>query len=303
MTINIEQLNEQLKGVMPFAPTPFSMTDQEVDLAGFKKNLTLLVDHKVDSIGVCGFAGEFAAISLEEYGQLMKAAVEVAGGKALIMAGVGHGTKTAIAYARVAQEQGADCIMILPPYVSDAPADGLYNHNKAIAKSVEIGVMLHSMPGGANLTPEVIARLSELDNVVAYKDELRDINRFHEIRWQTGEDIAYVSANGEKLIEYYFLYGNVGLATAMGNFDPGVIMTLYRCLEDRDHSSVKKILQEKIIPWYTLRERDRGMLISVTKESMNMLGLCGGVPRLPLMPVGEKERKELAELMNYLGYA
>jgi len=200
-----EQLKDKLLGIMPFAPTPFRKSDLEVDLAGFRQNIRFLVDHGVESIGVCGFVGEFAAISLEEYSRLIKAAVEIANGQTAIVGGVGHGTKMATAYAQAAQSLGADCVMLLPPYVADAPADGLYQHYKAIAQSVEIGVMLHSLPGGTNnLTPTVIDRLAELPNVIAYKDELRDINRSENdtIYPIPGDVFLFARDHGVELVVY-----------------------------------------------------------------------------------------------------
>lgn len=297
-----QELKERLTGVMPFVPTPFRETDLELDLEGLRSNLHFLIEHGIQSLGMCGFAGEFPTLTFEEYSQAIKTAVEVAAGKVLVIAGVGHGTKTAIQFARQAQALGADCVMLLPPFVADPPAEGIYQHLKAIAQSIDIGVMLHSMPGGATLEPEVIARLTELDNVVAYKDELRDIQLFHDIRARVGDRLAYVSANGEKLIRYYFLDGMGALATAMGNFDPALILEVYQCMTAHNYDRLNSVINTKVTPWYRLREKDRAYLIAVTKESMNMVGLRGGVPRLPLWPINERDREQLRQIMSRLGY-
>jgi 5-dehydro-4-deoxyglucarate dehydratase len=228
--------------------------------------------------------------------------VAEAAGQALVVAGVGHGTHTAIEFARRAEAAGADCVMLLPPFVADPPAEGMYSHFRAIAQSVNIAVMLHSMPGGAIMTPEVVARLAELPNVVAYKDELRDIRVFHDIRALVGDRLVYVTANGEKLLRYYFLDGLGVLATAMGNFDPALINTVYQLAAAGDTTQLNTLLQTKIAPWYQLREKDRAYLIAVTKETMNLLGLCGGVPRWPLWPMSPADRPALAAILSQLGY-
>jgi len=300
--ISPRELQARLTGVMPFVPTPFRAEDQELDLAGLRGNLDFLVQHRVSILGMCGFAGEFGALTFEEYSQAVQAAVEAARGQALVVAGVGHATKTAIQFARQAQALGADCIMLLPPFVADPPAEGMYHHLKAIAESVDIGVMLHSMPGGAILEPETVARLAELKNVVAYKDELRDIRIFHDIRARLGDRLVYVSANGEKMIRYYFMDGMGVLATAMGNFDPALVQQVYDHAAAGRFEPLAELIARRVTPWYRLRERDRAYLIAVTKASMNLLGLAGGVPRWPLWPVAPADHDKLERLLVALGY-
>jgi 5-dehydro-4-deoxyglucarate dehydratase len=288
---------------MPFVPTPFRAADQTLDLAGLRGNLRFLLAHETRILGMAGFAGEFAALTLDEYAQVIEVAVAEAAGRALVVAGVGHGTQTAIEFAQRAEAAGADCVMLLPPFVADPPAEGLYQHLRAIAQSVQVAVMLHSLPGGAVLTPETIARLAELPNVVAYKDELRDIRSFHDIRARVGDRLVYVTANGEKLLRYYFMDGPGVLATAMGNFDPVLINRVYQLAATGETAELNQVLQTKIAPWYALRERDRAYLIAVTKETMNLLGLCGGVPRWPLWPMNAADRPALLAILADLGYA
>lgn len=296
------ELQARLTGVMPFVPTPFRALDQELDLAGLRANIDFLLQHKVSVLGMCGFAGEFAALTFEEYSQAVRAAVEAAQWRAVVVAGVGHATKTAVQFAQQAQALGADCVMLLPPFVADPPAEGLYHHLKAIAQSVDIGVMLHSMPGGAILEPETVARLAELKNVVAYKDELRDIRIFHDIRARLGNRLVYVSANGEKMIRYYFMDGMGVLATAMGNFDPELIQRIYDHAAAGRFETLADLLARCVTPWYRLREKDRAYLIAVTKASMNLLGLAGGVPRWPLWPITARDHETLEQLLVQLGY-
>lgn len=288
---------------MPFVPTPFRAADQAVDAQGLRANLDFLLQHDVRVLGMAGFAGEFGALTLTEYTEVVECAVQAATGRALVVAGVGHGTRTAIEFAQRAEAAGADCVMLLPPAVADPPAEGLYQHFRAIARAVRVAVMLHSMPGGAILPPEVVARLAELENVVAYKDELRDIRIFHEVRALVGDRLVYVTANGEKLLRYYFLDGLGVLATAMGNFDPALINTVYQCAAAGKTARLNELLQTRVNPWYRLRERDRAYLIAVTKATMNVLGLNGGVPRWPLCPLNAADQQPLRAMLDSLGYA
>jgi 5-dehydro-4-deoxyglucarate dehydratase len=296
-------VRQRLTGVMPFVPTPFRAADQALDANGLRTNLRFLLEHDTRILGMAGFAGEFSSLTLDEYEQVIEIAVEEAAGQALVVAGVGHGTPMAIEFAQRAEAAGADCLMLLPPFVADPPAEGLYHHLRAIAQAVDVAVMLHSMPGGAVLTPETVARLAELPNVVAYKDELRDIRIFHDIRALVGDKLVYVTANGEKMLRYYFMDGMGVLATAMGNFDPALINQVYALAAQGDTATLNEVLRTKIAPWYKLREKDRAYLIAVTKETMNLLGLCGGVPRWPLWPMNAADRPALLKILSDLGYA
>lgn len=295
-------VKQRLTGVLPFVPTPFRAADQALDSDGLRGNLRFLLEHDTRLLGLAGFAGEFSALTPAEHEQVIKLAVEEAAGKALVVAGVGHGTPTAIEFAQRAEAAGADCVMLLPPFVANPPAEGMYHHFRAIAQSVNIAVMLHSLPGGAILPPEVVARLAELPNVVAYKDELRDIRVFHDIRALVGDRLVYVTANGEKLLRYYFMDGMGVLATAMGNFDPALINQVYALAVAGETDTLNEVLQHKIAPWYKLREKDRAYLIAVTKATMNWLGLCGGVPRWPLWPMNAADRPALEAILTGLGY-
>lgn len=296
------ELKERLTGVLPFVPTPFRAGDLALDVDGLRANLRFLIDRGVRSLGMCGFAGEFSSLTFDEYSRTIQVAVEEAAGRVLVIAGVGHGTPTAIQWARQAQTLGADCAMLLPTNIADPPEEGVYQHLKAIAQSVDIGVMLHSMPGSTALTPDVIARLADLRNVVAYKDELRDIRLYHDIRSRVGDRLVYVSANGEKMIRYYFMESMGVLATAMGNFDPELIQEVYQLAAARRYPELNQLIGTKLVPWYRLREKDRAYLIAVTKETMNLLGLHGGVPRLPLWPITVQDRAQLRQILDNLGY-
>ena len=295
------ELKERLRGVVAFAPTPFRREDQEIDLAGFRHNMDYLAQNGIPWIAVAGFVGEYSALAPQEYTELVRAAADVVKGKSNIIAGVGGGTHLAREVARAAQDQGADCLMILPPYLVQPTPTGLVEHFRTIAESTQLGVMIHSMPGIA-FTPELVEKVAETPNIVSYKDESGDLRMFDETVSRMGERLVYVNGKAEMMMAYYFLAGATCNATAIGNFDPLLALAACRAALDGDYGKVRELLLPKARPWYRLREKNRAYLISLTKASMELAGLCGGTVRPPLSEITHEDQIQLRSLMEKLGY-
>lgn len=298
---SVGELKHKLQSVIAFAPTPFRPNDLEIDLEGFRDNLDYLAQNGMPWIAVAGFVGEYSALTPREYSLLVRTAAEVVKGRSSIVAGVGGGTNLAIMAAMAAQQSGAECAMILPPYLVQPTPTGLIEHFRAIAQSVQIGVMIHSMPGIA-FSPELIEKTTEIPNVVAYKDEIGDLRAFEEIVSRVGDRLVYVNGKAEMMMNCFFVSGATCNATAIGNFDPQLALAAAGAAREGRYEEVKKLLLPKARPWYRLREKNRAYLLSVTKATMNLAGLCGGTVRPPLSEISPEDRLELEILMEKIGY-
>ena len=297
-----DDLKHRLPGVLVFAPTPFDQRTLEVDIPGFRRNMEFLAAGGIEAVAVAGFVGEFSALEATEYQQLLRAARESFGPGGLIVAGVGFGTALAAQYAAAAEAEGADCVMLLPPYLVEPSEDGLVAHTKMVAQATALGVMVHSMPGHP-FTPRLVDRLADIRGVVAYKDELGDVRGFAEIVDHVGDRLVYVNGRAEPVMAYYAAAGATVLASAIANFDPQLALDAYSAANDLDFDRLRTVLAPRAMPWYRLRERNRGYLISVSKASMNLMGLAGGVVRPPLSNLQPEVERELLGLLvetNYL---
>ena len=299
--INPAELKQRLQSVVAFAPTPFRAQDLEIDLQGFRENLDYLAQNGVPWIAVAGFVGEYSALNPREYALLLRTAVDAVKGRSNIVGGVGGGTYLAMEAARAAQESGAECAMILPPYLVQPTPPGLIEHFRAIANSVRIGLMIHSMPGVA-FTPELIEQAAEIPNLVAYKDEIGDLRAFDETVSRMGDRLVYVNGKAEMMMICYYVAGATCNATAIGNFDPQLALTAAGAAREGKYEEVKRLLLHRARPWYRLREKNRAYLISLTKASMDLAGLCGGAVRPPLSEIAPEDKRELHCLMDKLGY-
>ena len=297
----MDELKQRLPGVLVFAPTPFNDRTLALDLEGFRRNMEFLVAGGIRAVAVAGFVGEFSALVPAEYCALLQAAREALGPECLIVAGVGFGTALACEYSAVAEANGADCVMLLPPYLVEPTEDGMVAHAKAVAKATRVGVMMHSMPGQV-ITPRLIDRLADIPGVVAYKDELGDIRGFADVVERVGDRLVYVNGRAEPLMADFAAAGATVLATAIGNFDPELALTAHSAAMERDFDRLRAVLAPKATPWYELRQRNRGYLISVSKASMNLVGLAGGAVRPPLSDLRHEVYDELVGLLKRIGY-
>jgi 5-dehydro-4-deoxyglucarate dehydratase len=273
----------------------------ELDLAGFRRNMEFLAAGGIDLVAVAGFVGEFSALTAAEYRAVIRTAREALGPDRVVVAGVGYGSELAAEYAAEAEANGADCAMLLPPYLVEPTEDGMVAHVSRVASSTRIGVMVHTMPGFA-FSPRLVERLANVQGVVAYKDELGDIRGFAEIVDRIGERLAYVNGRAELMMGYYASAGATVLASAIANFDPALAFAAFDAAIALDFPRLRAVLAPRATPWYRLRERNRGYLISVSKASMNLVGLAGGVVRPPLSGLPPEVGGELHALMTSIGY-
>lgn len=300
MTLSPDELRDRLHGVLVFAPTPFRPGTLELDIDGLRQNMEFLFDRGIRAVAVAGFVGEYSALDGDEYRAVLRTARAAFGDEGIVIAGAGVGVGQATEHARVAESCGADCVMLLPPYLVEPTEDGMVAYTDLVAKASGCGVMVHSMPG-SSFTPRLVERLADIPGVVSYKDELGDVDNFREIAAHVGERLAYVNGRAEPMMAEYAAAGADVLATAIGNFDPELALAAYDALT-RGTEAYLGLLEPRAARWYELRQRNRAYLISVSKASMNAAGLAGGVSRPPLTDLAPQVQEELVAMMQSVGY-
>src|SRR5262245_25016884 len=132
------ELKQRLRGVLVFAPTPFRKTDLGVDLDGYRRNMEFLAAGGIEMVAVAGFVGEFSALTADEYDAVIRTARAALGPDRLVVAGVGYGSELAASYAQRAEAAGADCAMLLPPYLVEPTEDGMVAHVGRVASATRI---------------------------------------------------------------------------------------------------------------------------------------------------------------------
>ena len=321
------ELQNNLRGVLAFTPTPFTAADT-LDGDGLARHVDFLCRSGVHAVFVCGGVGEFFALDAAEYRSCIRIAVEAAARRVPVIAGIGHDTRTACDLAAYAEKVGADGLLVHPFYFAVPPDDGIVRHYRALASASTLGMVVYHTRE-AVYTPALLARLAEIPSVAALKDEVGDLKTFGEMREQLGSRLAWIDGMAELLLAPYLAAGAQAMTTGIVNFAPALSLAVWEAgiaegigrsasrapggAEGREpsasqlatsshaHDTLNNLLAHKIRPLASLRERRKGYAIAVVKEAMNMLGLPGGTVRLPLLPMLPADREELRVLLGHIG--
>ncbi|MBC6452630.1 MAG: 4-hydroxy-tetrahydrodipicolinate synthase [Hormoscilla sp. SP5CHS1] len=178
--------------------TPFA-ADGKVDYAVAEKLASWLVENGSDSLVICGTTGESPTLSWDEEYELFQVVQKAVAGKGLVIAGTGsNSTSEAIAATEKAAKLGLDGSLQVVPYYNKPPQEGLYQHFRAIASSCpSLPIMLYNIPGrtGTNMQPETIARLAEIDNIVAIKEASGNLDWVSQIGSMTAPEFEIYSGD------------------------------------------------------------------------------------------------------------
>jgi len=284
---------EKVKGAMSALITPFK--DGRLDEDRYAQLIQRQIDNAIDAVVPVGTTGESATLSHDEHKRCIQIAVEVCKGSGTkVMAGAGsNATHEAIDLAKFAQEAGADAILSVTPYYNKPTQEGLYRHYKAIAESVDIGVVLYNVPGrtGVDLRPETVFRLfDEVENIYGIKEATGSIERTVELLAKRPE--LYV-ISGDDAINYPIIAdGGMGVISVTANLLPDKIAMLVHAGLAGQFDTAKMINDE-------LYEINKALFCESNpipiKAAMYLAGLLESLEyRLPLVPPSE-EHMELIE--------
>lgn len=178
--------------------TPFSQ-DGSVDYAVAERLADHLVAHGSDGLVVCGTTGESPTLTWDEEYQLFKTVKQAVAGRAQVVAGTGsNSTQEAIEATRKASQLGLDGSLQVVPYYNKPPQEGIYRHFSQIAQAVpDLPLMLYNIPGrtGCAMAVDTVARLAELDNIVAIKEASGSLDQASQIRYSTSADFGIYSGD------------------------------------------------------------------------------------------------------------
>jgi len=288
--------------------TPFK-EDQSIDYeAAVSIAEKLIDDNKADSIILSGTTGEFFTMNFEERVELFKVIKEAVGNKIPLMAGVGcASTIETMALAKKAEEIGFEIMMVVSPYYTKPTQKELYNHFKKVAESVNIQMMLYNIPifTGVNINPKTVAKLSEIENIIAVKEEAelnpKQMTEFINI---TSDDFIIYCGDDTMVLEAFAQGG----AKRIGGIISGASHIIGEQLKNMIELFLKGNVQEaaemqqKFLPLFRIMgQNGRTNPCSLLKEAMKMMGYNAGIPRLPLTPGIEEEIAEVKKVMEKLG--
>lgn len=291
----------ELKGCYVAMVTPFDEKGA-IDEEGLRANTEFLLERGVSGVVPCGTTGESATLSWQEHNRVVDIVLGQVNGRATVIAGAGsNNTSESIEAARHAKDNGADAILCITPYYNKPTQEGLYQHFRAVAKSVAVPMILYNVPGrtGVNMAPETVERLCGLETVVGIKEASGDVEQVSEIHRRCGDRLTILS--GEDALTLPILScGGKGVISVVGNIMPD---TMSAMIDAYLSAEVAKALQihEKLLPV------SQAMFIETNpipvKTAMNHMGLAAGSFRLPLVPMADDNKRQLVAVLESAGIA
>jgi 5-dehydro-4-deoxyglucarate dehydratase len=296
-------LAERLDGLLFFPVTAFG-PDGGLDLDAFRAHVRAGVDAGAAAVFACCGTGEFHALTPDEFGACVAAAVEETAGRVPVVAGAGYGTALALRYARIAEDAGVDGLLAMPPYLVVADQEGLLRHYTALAAGTGLDVIVYQRDN-AVFTPETVVGLARVPNIIGLKDGCGDLDLMQRIvsavRTELpGREFRYF--NGLPTAELTALaYRGIGVtlySSAVYAFSPEIALAFHKALTTGDDTTANLLLDGFYRPLVDLRNQGRGYAVSLVKAGVRLRGLNVGEVRPPLSEPAPAHVKELADLIE-----
>ncbi len=277
--------------------TPFK-DNLEVDYDAYGRIIDFQIAGGTDGLVPCGCTGEAATLSHDEQKECIRFTVERVAGRVKVVAGTGsNNTQEALALTRFAAEMRCDGALLITPYYNKPTAAGQIAHYTAIARAVDIPIMLYNVPGrtGIKMEPKTIAALSKLPQVVAIKEACGSVDQVTQILGSC--DITVLSGD-DSLTLPMMAVGAAGVVSVAANVVPADVAQLCALAAAEDFRGARDI-------HYKLARLFRAMFLETNpmpvKAAMALMGLIKNNLRLPLVPLSENFYPELKGTLTEIG--
>jgi len=300
--ISCQELKEIMNdGLLSFPVTDFD-ADGDFDARGYQARLEWLMPYGARALFAAGGTGEYFSLTLDDFSQVVRTAVQTCQGHTPILAGAGGPTRNAIAFAQEAQRQGAAGLLLMPHYLTEAPQDGIAAHVRQVCRSVDIGVVLYNR-GQCRLSASMLEQLAEdCPNLIGFKDGVGDIENMVRVRRRLGDRFAYLGGlpTAEVFASAYRALGVPVYSSAVFNFIPATAMRFYAAVKAGDQETIGHLLDTFFLPMLEIRNRKAGYAVSIVKAGARIVGHPAGPVRAPLTDLQPQEEAELRALIEAL---
>jgi 5-dehydro-4-deoxyglucarate dehydratase len=299
---------QELKQIVSEGLLSFPVTDFDAQ-GNFRANtyaerLEWLAPYGASALFAAGGTGEFFSLTKSEYSQVIKTATETCKGKVPILAGAGGATRVAIEYAQEAERNGAQGILLMPHYLTEASQEGIAAHVEQVCKAVpKMGVIVYNR-ANSKLNADMLELLADrCENLIGFKDGVGEIEAMVSIRRRLGDRFSYLGGlpTAEVYAEAYKALGVPVYSSAVFNFIPKTAMEFYRAVAADDHVTTGRLIDEFFLPYLKIRNRRAGYAVSIVKAGAKLVGHDAGPVRAPLTDLTEEEVAQLDVLIKKLG--
>ena len=294
-------MGTMFKGLLFFPITPYQ-GDGEVDVTELAAHVRRGVDAGAGGVFVACGTGEFSALEQDEYSGVVRAAVEAVAGLVPVFAGAGGPARTARRFADRAKDAGANGILLLPPYLTEASGRGLVDYVRAATRE-DLPTIVYNR-ANARFDEDSALLVARLPQVIGFKDGAGDLDlmvRIVRAVRDKGNDPSFLFFNGMPTAEVtqraYRAIGVPLYSSAAFAFAPPVALAYYDALERDDQDTLAALETAFYHPLARLRAKGAGYAVSLIKAGVELAGYPSGGVRPPLTEVTPPHREELASIL------
>ncbi|MFO7570636.1 MAG: 4-hydroxy-tetrahydrodipicolinate synthase [Smithellaceae bacterium] len=284
------------KGAITALVTPFK--NAKVDEKALRELIEYQIANGIDGLVPCGTTGESPTLTHDEHDRVIEITIDAAKKRVPVIAGTGsNSTAEALRLTRHAYEAGADGALIACPYYNKPTQEGLYQHFKLIADNVPISIVPYNIPGrtGVNMSPELIAKLAKIDNIVGVKEASGSIKQMNDVLDLCGPGFDVLSGDDGYTLPLMAI-GGKGVISVASNIVPADMAALVDAAEEGNLPKARA-LHHKMSPLFDV------LFIEVNpipvKAALALMGRIEYEYRLPLckmaVPAHDKLKKALAD--------
>ena len=278
--------------------TPFK--NGAFDETAYRELIEFQIANGTHGIVPCGTTGESATLSHEEHERVVAFTVEVVNRRVPVIAGTGsNATDEAIAFTAHAKQAGADGALLITPYYNKPTQEGLYQHYAAVAKAVDLPLILYNIPGrtSVNMTPATIARIAKLDTVAGIKEGSGSLGQVSDIIHQCGDDFTVLSGDDSLTLPMMAL-GAKGVITVTANVAP-------KDMADMVNAALAGNVAGARAAHFKLASLFNALFYETNpipvKEALAMMNKIEPEFRLPLTAMSSDNRERLRQVMKDTG--
>lgn len=286
------------KGSIVAIVTPFK--NNKVDEKALGDLIEWHIAEGTHAIVPCGTTGESATLEYDEHYRVIEFTIQAVNGRVPVIAGTGaNSTSETVMMTGKAKELGADGALLVAPYYNKPTQEGLYRHYKEIAGKVDIPMVLYNVPGrtAVNILPQTVARLAELENVVALKEATGNLAQVSEVLRLCGDRISLLSGDDFTTFPLMTL-GGKGTISVSANVAPGDLSAMCSALLEGEYDKAREL-------HFKLEPLNKGMFIETNpisvKTALSLMGKIEEEMRLPLCPMSSENKGRLRNVLKNYG--
>jgi 5-dehydro-4-deoxyglucarate dehydratase len=300
--MNFEKLRNALSdGLLSF---PITDMDKEGNFDGpsFTERLKWFASHEISTVFVAGGTGEFFSLSKQEYKNIVSISAAIIKDVPVISS-IGRSVPDAIEFAQIAEEAGIDGLLLMPPYLTECPKDGIFEYALAIISKTKLPVIYYNRANGILSTNEIQQLADRCPNFIGLKDGTGNIQDLNDTIKSVGDRLVYIGGvpTAEIIAEAYLSVGVNTYSSAVFNFVPEMAVQFYKALRAGDKTTVSQIIKDFFIPFVRLRSKKQGYAVSLIKAGATIIGKSAGKVRPPLVMPNAAEVEILKGLIDKAG--